>query len=155
MKRHLLIALLGTMVASCSDATSPTTEREMDSLGLIMTRQRWRAHNFHNYQFTLGYDCFCVANHALSVLVLRDTIYSVTDVTTGQAISRTRGMTIEDLFEVIERGLENDVPVEASFDPELGYPRTIAYNRPGMAYDAGASYGAQDLRTGIFLVATP
>jgi len=145
MKRHLLIALLGAMVASCSDATSPTTEREMDSLGLIMTRQRWRAHNMHDYEFTLGYDCFCVASRGLSVRVLRDTIYSVTDLTTGQAVPRTRGMTIEDLFDVIATGLKSDVPVEASFDADLGYPRSIVYNRPGMAYDAGGSYGARDL----------
>lgn len=155
MKRRLLIAALAVALGACSDSTSPKTVEPTSSVDLFLARQRWRGQHIHDYQYTLGYDCFCVTNNPLEVTVRHDTIFAAVSLTTHQPVSRTFAMTVDDLFDVIEGGLKAGVPVETAFDGQLGYPRSIVYNRPGMPYDAGGTYGARDLRRGAVPPSSP
>jgi len=154
MKRYSLFAAVAVMLAGCGDATSPTTRHAVESLDLILARQHWHAQNLHSYSYTLSYDCFCPNKGPLTVMVVRDTVYSAVD-TAGVAVARGYAMTIDDLFDLIQTGLEHDVRVEASFDAQLWYPTSILYNPAGLANDTGGSYGARDLHPAVVLRGDP
>lgn len=146
----MMTLVLGA-VTSCSDATGPGRASPLD---LFLARQRWTAGGHHSYRYTLQVECFCPNTNPLRVLVIRDTVAAVTDLTTGKSVALYFGMTVGDLFDIVRAAQRAGTPIEASYDAQLGYPTRIVDNGPAMAYDAGAAYSAVDMETGILLVAS-
>jgi hypothetical protein len=147
--RLLMLSLALGAVTACHDATGPDRASPFD---LLLARQRWSAHAYHDYRYTLQVECYCVQTNPLRVTVIHDTVVAVTDMTTAAAVGTNLGMTVEDLFDVIRDAQRSGTPIEARYDAQLGYPTFIGDNRPALAYDGGAIYTAHDMQTGIFLV---
>ncbi len=133
---------------ACGDATGPNGSSPSR---LWFAQERWGAHGFHDYRFTFQRMCFCGNTNPMSITVVHDTVAAVTDLTTGQSLALNVGMTVTDLFGVIHSAQRAGTPIEADYDPQLGYPTHIIDNGPAMALDGGAIYTASDV-SGILVV---
>jgi hypothetical protein len=145
--RSLILAASVCAAGACHDATEPS---QASPLRLALARQRWASRGYHDYRFTLQRTCFCPNTNPLRIVVVHDTVNAVVDLTTGDGVPRTYGLTVDDLFDVIRRAQEAGTPIEARYDPALGFPINVVDNGPAMAYDGGAIYNASDVDKGVF-----
>ncbi len=142
MTRLVLTAAL-VFAASCRDTTGPLDQ-------LAAARERWSKRGFADYSYTFQAICFCANGNPIRVSVVRDTVRSAIDLTTSQPVSLQflYTYTVDGLFAVIENGISNHKTVDATYEPTLGYPVHIDYDRDNPAPDAGAIYKVNDLRSG-------
>ncbi|HEY4304277.1 MAG TPA: DUF6174 domain-containing protein [Gemmatimonadaceae bacterium] len=148
MKLQSLIPLLALGAAvSCSDSTAPS-----GSIDLLLAKQRWQSHNYHDYRFTLQMTCFCANTNPLRIAVIHDTVFAATDLKTGGSALPHAGMRVNDLFEVVRNAQRAGTPLEVTYDAELGFPTKIIDNGPAMTFDGGATYYASDVSAGVFVV---
>jgi hypothetical protein len=124
MKRILLL-ISAMVLAGCSDALGPG--HSLTDLGVA--RQRWRTRGYDAYTYTIRTSCFCANVHPTRVIVSRDTVRSAVDLVTNQAIDPRWVMTIDQLFEFIQQGINKPAQMlEVSYDQRLGYPISINYD---------------------------
>lgn len=134
------------LFVACSDSTGPV------SLGL--NRLRWEKQNLHDYEYTARRVCFCPeSGHEVFVTVLSDTIFSVRLVATGVEASTVGWYTVTDLFDLVERSLDQTyTSVDVEYDPDLGYPTQIDLGCTDGALDCGLTIEAKNLyRIGFIL----
>ena len=123
---RILLFVAPLLVAGCSDLSGPDGARgDLDA-----NRRRWESRGYATYQFTIRKLCFCFMTDALRATVVDDSVVSVVVVSTGAPVDvKFAPTTINDLFDFIEQGLANHSAVlDVTYDPDLGYPRTIVYD---------------------------
>lgn len=100
-----------------------------ETADLELARQRWRAQDLHTYAFTLQRSCFCLNVNPLYVIVISDTVAGVIDLTTGNALDRQFGTTIDGLFSFISNAIDKPAYlIRAEYDVTKGHPTTIDYD---------------------------
>jgi hypothetical protein len=134
-----LLLLTGPLgLVSCSDRvpnrpqvapsdTPPTYIVPTDST-LETNRALWLSSGIHDYRYRFRWSCFCTNEYVrlVDVTVMRGSIVSVVDVSTGtplgvEAMAGYR--TVDGLFDFLREAI--DLPAESirsAFDPHLGYP---------------------------------
>ena len=134
------IVVLSTL-AACSDLFSPSAKSRLQE-----NRDKWRAQGLTTYAFTLRQACFCAINGPVRVVVINGTVFSATQISTGQALDTRFVSTIESLFDFIERGIANHYAVlEVTYDPTLGYPARIVSDGSRNAVDDEVTYEVSDI----------
>lgn len=125
-------ALLAALVlAGCGDSTAPADD-------LARNRERWGAQGLEQYEFVFRRLCYCPleATEPVQIQVAAGAVGAVID-TLGQsvdslAVARYFTVTIDSLFGVVEHAIAVDAHrLTVRYDPEFGYPESIAVD-----YDA-------------------
>ena len=97
-------------------------------------RALWEANRSDNYSFVLEPICFCPQNllDPVKINVVDGEITSVTYVDSGNAPEHDgygRYVTIDDLFDVIQEGIDRPAAaVDVSYDPVFGFPTDANVN---------------------------
>lgn len=143
VSRFLCIGLLAApLVAGCGDIVAPNQHLTE----LNTNRQKWAAHGYANYAFTLRMDCFCAINGPVTVLVVADSVRQVVLQSTGEAISAPWIPTITKLFDIIEQDINRPAAVlQVTYEPEFGYPTKIVSDPIANAVDDEVTYTVSDV----------
>ncbi len=109
---------------------------------------RWEAAELDGYSMTLRRICFCPTpdyTGPFTVAVRDGEVASVT--LDGTAVPAERGMSVEDLFDLLEDAYAREAEVvEVTFDEALGYPTAINIDYSSMMADEEIAYGVSDLK---------
>ncbi|WP_412062358.1 DUF6174 domain-containing protein [Rubrivirga sp. IMCC45206] len=157
MLRLALIAAVLVPLAGCP-APAETTPIEPPVLpggpaavrapDLDAAMAKWEAADLGAYTMTLRRMCFCPTpdyTGPFAVTVRDGEVASVR--LDGATVPAERGMSVEDLFELLEDAYDREAEVvEVSFDPDLGYPTAINIDYSSMMADEEIGYGVSDLK---------
>jgi hypothetical protein len=138
----LLPAVLSFGLASQSLAL---TQAELN-----LQRALWNSKNISSYDFTLDVSCFCgpIVTPAL-VSVRSGVITSVKDPVTMAVVDPAFHdvyRTVNGLFDFLQQGVNFPAhTLEATFDPQLGYPTQIVYDFVLLVADDEGSFRARNL----------
>jgi hypothetical protein len=141
-------ALLAGATSCSITGTSARTDEEQE---LARNRQRWASSNTHDYEFDFRRSCFCPpeATEQVRIVVRRDAIVSVVRTRDGQPASTTFAVwpRVDELFADVQQLLEQQPErLDVSYDPTLGYPRSIVVDVMLMSVDDEYSLTAGNLR---------
>ena len=131
MKLRTLPRLLAAALVACGDSTGPADD-------LARNRALWQAEGSADYEFGFHRLCYC-PEEAVQPVQIRVAAGAVTGVidTLGQPVDSLQVMryftvTIDSLFGVVEHAIAVDAHrLAVRYDPEFGYPESIAID-----YDA-------------------
>ena len=122
----------------------PAAERSPE---LDAARERWMAAGLDAYAFTLRRSCFCPSpdyTGPFEVTVRGGAIDTVR--LDGATVDDERGMTVDDLFDLLEDAYERGaVRVDADFDAELGYPTSLYVDYDQRIADEEIGYFVSEL----------
>lgn len=121
--RVITAGVVSVLIAACSSATSPVS--------IEMHRAQWKSHGLANYDYT--YEFFAgfssgPANEPLRVMVRQDTVRSA-QLADGTPLTPGYLPTIDELFDRALAAAKDGSLKTVTFDPDLGYPTLIAYDR--------------------------
>ena len=143
---------LGLALIACSgDGPFGPTDRQQ----LNRARDLWNARRPADYRYEFRQTCFCDPQLLRwnEVLVRGDTVRSVMPLESAPAVAGaprplTLWPTVPGLFAVIERAAVEDYTklVIATYDPDLGYPKTIDVVCRDNVADCGVTFEARNLR---------
>jgi hypothetical protein len=141
----LAVALAAQILCGCAkaDPTAPLPQL----LRISAAQQKWKAAKLENYAFYSSVACECLDGYggAKRVTVQAGIVSEVVDVRTGKAVPLTWRQPVDSLFAIALREVI-DLPsrLEATFDPQLGYPTKLSFGRQEV--DAGATIVIDSLR---------
>ena len=122
--------LLGSLLASCStDPTSPEFARTELSTAL----KRWRSASLTNYTFRGVVACYCIVDYIMPmrVTVRQGRVTEVVDIATGGIRPTTFRPSVDSVFGLVLREIaERPERLQVTYDPTLGFPRTLTYGTP-------------------------
>lgn len=155
-QKTALVLLLCLVLPSCSFLGLNDDQRDR----LEKHRHLWQEQGTSNYQFDLRKGCFCPYLNELypaTMVVHANTISAVLDPKTGDTLQAPRSegtaleefphsyVTVEELFEVVERAIDEDYArLEVEYNEEVGYPERIDFEI-GDATDDEVTYNASNL----------
>jgi hypothetical protein len=125
-RRWILVGLLALSTA-CRDTTGP------EERGFQRARDMWRSQALANYDYTLRRECFCPMEYtqAMRVQVRADL---------------DRVVTIDQIFEDIERTLDHGKVLSASYDAVYGFPVEARLDRITNAIDDEGTFFLSDFQ---------
>ena len=92
-------------------------------------RAAWQARGITNYRIRIAAGCFCPWPSNPAILEVRNGAAVALLDTTGRSAGAVRepwsAYTVEGLFDAVEHSARSHDVVEVSYDPCLGYPRSI------------------------------
>jgi len=118
---------------------------------LESNRDQWRQADIRHYRMEFRASCFCGSEFTelVTVEVLKDTVRSVTVVSTGLPVEYMpldAWPTVEELFAAVEQAIVEDAhELRVTYDLELGYPAFIFIDREEMAIDEEIGYQVFEL----------
>lgn len=124
LPRSLVVPSLLLALAALPGCVSPTSpeERELDA-----NRELFRARVGSSYSCDYRNVAFAIGPFVERVrMTVRDgRVVSLVSLETGQEVTQFREefLTVEEIFDEIERALDDAYSVQVEYDPELGYPR--------------------------------
>nr|NIP96584.1 hypothetical protein [Akkermansiaceae bacterium] len=145
--RAFVLGLAG-LWAGCGIVDSDGSGWEKD---LAEARQLWRDASLTDYDYRVRQLCFCGFGGAVIAVEVRGgEVVAATDTQSGEAIPLSQfpwaAPSVEDLFQRIEDILEGG-PAEftATYDPLLGYPRSVSSDPIANAIDDEWGVEASDV----------
>lgn len=127
-----------TTVAPSTTTTSVPTDDA--TTALAAARARWAAAAAQTYHFTFFDDCGeCMPESPRLITVWDGSIYD----------GRGQGIDIDSMFQVIEAAIADGRTVEATYDPEMGYPTDLWIDQEARSYDGGTHLLISDLQPGL------
>jgi len=129
-----MLALLGRSLALGAVGVALLVSFPVSAQDTVAARARWQMAAIQDYEYSYQRACECHPDN------LADTIVTVAD---GEVIAvryaradyaedvpvaedrLTWFRTIEDLFTLVESAAEKNAIVRATFDPDVGYPKTV------------------------------
>lgn len=139
-RRLLAGATLLAALAGCDPLGSTAQVRTLEQ-----AETRWRAANVTSYRYVHTLSCYCAFYGPAEVTVTAGRV--------TKAVARTPGVVdpvalrppVDSLFAFIREQLATGpANLEVTYDPDLGYPRSIKWGTP--ANDAGGYVFADSLR---------
>ncbi|MEP6491936.1 MAG: DUF6174 domain-containing protein [bacterium] len=141
-RQFLLTVFLSLAAIGCSDPFSPGGERSR----LDTNRQKWQLQRQSTYKFTLATACFCAGGGPIRIEVSGDSVVAATLVSNGQHIGTQNVLTVEKLFDFIDRAIaDHAVGLEITYHPILGYPTLINSGGQEFIADDEVTYTISDL----------
>ena len=137
-----LLTVLAAALAACGDSTGPADD-------LARNRALWQAEGSADYEFGFQRFCFC-PEEAVRHVQIRVTAGAVVSVIDAQgqpvdslAAARWFTFTIDSLFGVVEHAIAVDAHrLTVRYDPEFGYPESIAVDYDAATVDEEMLYSA-------------
>ena len=108
---------------------------------LARARRLWAEKGPKSYRYLYRASCFCYIRDELEIVVENGRMTSARRTKDGDWVAETFWVafpTVEELFDAIEKARREGTPVEARYDPELGYPTDVTIGT--MANDAGVRH---------------
>ncbi len=145
MRMFACVFVFAVLVAACSGETTqefppaaPTVSGPVEStttggsllVRLAEARQLWAAVGYTSYRYDFDDDCGECQPFSGEVVVTDGEVVKPAD----------RGLTVDEMFAAIERAVAAAVPVEVTFDPQIGYPTDLWIDREARAYDGGTHW---------------
>ena len=122
--------LLSSSISGCSkDPASPFWA----SARLSDAEARWQKAGLPAYSFISSVSCFCLDDYVrpLRVTVRQGRVTAVSDVRTGAARPVSYRHPMDSIFAMVHREIvERPERLNVSYDPALGFPRTLTYGTP-------------------------
>ncbi len=138
--RKPLLALAAVVLMGCDGPTEPIMD-------FARNRDKWERAHLTSYRFEFQRFCFCTPSERARITVSNGQVSSVILLSTGQPPDSSSAafydITIDDLFDELGEALAQASRVTVTYDPALGYPRTIAIDYYANAVDDEISYEAQ------------
>ena len=101
-------------------------------------RALWRDAGLTTYRYTFEDDCGeCAPPGPIAVTVWEG------------LVSRLDVATIEQIFDAIDSAINEDIPIEVSYDPQFGYPTDVWIDREARAYDGGTHWLVHGFEPGL------
>lgn len=132
-------------------ATGPTIEtaddrdasREQYRLALV----HWRRSGPDAYTYTLRRNCFCIdVVRAPARVTVRDGVVVSAEGLDGSPVDGSNYLSVDQLFDLIASAFEDEAyEVRVSYDPELGYPRSVWIDASPQIADEEQGFEASDL----------
>lgn len=148
----LTVLAFALALPACDDSENSPGRLRAD---LDAARDRWEAAGLTGYSVTQRRLCFCVPPHEWTVVVKGGVpafIDSVEDPGgTGlndyvlEQLALDQAMTVEQLFDWIQVQLALGGVVDATFDPELGYPARVSVDPVAAVADDEVTWELEDL----------
>jgi len=105
----------------------PQTPGQRESLRATVRRQRalWQARKPSDYRFLLRVSCFCPGTRGWLLMEVRSGKLVRAWDTSGRSVPLTdwNTVSIDGLYDILERGLDNNGEVQIAFDPRWHFPR--------------------------------
>lgn len=127
---------------STSASAAMLTQAELEA-----NRNLWEENKPEAYSFVVQNGCFCLEEvrgpHRVSVVdgEITDVVFA----DSGEPYTLDTVYTIDGYFDILQTGLDEDwFSVEATFDPNLGFPLTIAGNPVAELADEEVYYTISD-----------
>lgn len=103
---------------------------QRDSLRATLRKERelWRANNLRDYQFLLRVDCFCPGRRGWLLMEVRNSRLLRASDSTGKsaALNDWNTLSIDGLFDNLERKVDIDGVVQVAFDPRWHFPAYVS-----------------------------
>ncbi|MGP1386273.1 MAG: DUF6174 domain-containing protein [Thainema sp.] len=127
---------------STSTSAAMLTQAELNA-----NRNLWEENKPEAYSFVVQNGCFCLEDvrgpHRVSVVdgEITDVVFA----DSGEPYTLDTVYTIDGYFDILQTGLDEDwFSLEATFDPDLGFPLTIAGNPSAQLADEEVFYTISD-----------
>lgn len=139
----LVLPLAGTACAHrpAPAQTAQTTSVAAAEAELARARRLWQEKGPRSYRYLYRADCFCYIRDELEIVVEEGRMTSARRRPSGEWVAETFWVafpTVDELFDAIEKARREGTPVEARYDPELGYPTDVTIGT--VANDAGVRH---------------
>jgi hypothetical protein len=146
-----LVRLTGFALLSACSLSGPDTRLE-PLAALSAAAERWHGSGVTDYELTMKRSCGeCLPTSALRVTVsVLDDMKTVTRADDGIPVEAPPGTypDVPELFDLIEEMLLAGADVEAQYDSELGYPRSVAIDPVPGIVDEEFGFVVEEFRVG-------
>ncbi len=122
----LSVLLSSLALIGCKEIAAPEES-------LTAARELWRETGPASYTMTMRISCECNADESgpIVAIVRNGALESRRYVSTGELVPEkysSRFLTVEGLFDMVERQLQRDVPdVSVRYDRDIGYPAYVEF----------------------------
>lgn len=111
-------------------------------VSLQNARNKWRRHSGQYYMIQSQRICECLPEMSadMKISVLDNLVLSAVDINSDEVISkktREQIITVENLFVLIEKAIEDNISVEVSYNEADGYPEIARIDVEQLAVDGG------------------
>ena len=125
MRQICRTVILMLVVVSC-ESTGPLISPEVR---LAAQQAKWRQQGIHDYSFDYTIAGVWVAPPPVRIVVIADTVRSVTVIATGAQVPIARMPTVDSLFAAVRSSIHSEMGQPAvEYDSKLGYPTSINTN---------------------------
>jgi hypothetical protein len=150
-RRLHLVALVvaGALLAGCGGESKPPVGAPPDDTQPPTTtapptpEDRWRSHDISSYDFVYHASAMAGACELL-VQVRDDEVESATVKQSCMWLKPKDALTIDDVFTTLSKELRESDEVNATYDPEYGFPTSVDVDRIRNAIDDEWSFGVSD-----------
>jgi len=143
LARRLLTSLIGlsfAAVAACGDLFGPGRSE------LEINRDKWNERGYRDYSLIMTRACECLDIGPFAVTVRSDSVVAAVRTADG-APARSYVPTVNQLFDFIQKAIDDHAAtIRVTYDAELGFPRTIAYDFSTTLVDEEVNYKVDSLK---------
>lgn len=135
----LLVSTAALSLSSCREGTSP-------HLALEQARTRWAERGPSNYSVVVSRSCFCApqSTQPVRVTVENGLVVSRLYVETGQPVPEALASSypdVDSLFAIVAAAIGHAARVDATYQPDFGYPESVYIDYDAQAADDEISWG--------------
>ena len=122
--------------------TSPSGSAPTELASLQNAREKWDNNSGQYYTIQSQRHCECVPEMSahMEVSVLNNSVISAVDINSDEFISNEihqEVTTVNDVFDLIEKAIEDEISIEVTYNEEFGYPETAKIDIEQLAVDGG------------------
>jgi hypothetical protein len=148
----LLLALAACSNAEGNDDSTPTAEATTTSTpadeiraAYEAARDRWEQGGIDSYEFMLVRNCFCPEDYRGPFSVTVENGVVTEALYQGGGAKDGVATTVDEVFDEIERALDEGVLTEITYDPTTGHPLVVRLDLAAIAADGGLSLEISNL----------
>ncbi len=125
------------------ESSEPTIDQE-DLAALVEAGTRWRDAELTDYRYEIEFHCECLesARGPFEVIVREGEVSSSGPLSDSTSADSTYApsLTIEDVFDLIERAIQERTDVEVTYDLVTGQPLDVVIDPEAVAVDGGQAF---------------
>jgi len=118
-----------------------------DLAALEQARSVWKAQRLTDYGYTLNVHCNCPQEYVGPFAVTVRNTWNVSATWNGEPLEPGRAAvdTIDGVFVMIERAIQDGIDVDVNYDPHFGHPHLVIINPEAVAADGGLAFTIEKL----------
>jgi len=138
----LSILVITSGCNSSSDTANEISTNRKELTSLQSARTKWDSNSGQYYTIQSQRACECRAEMSalMKISILENSVISAVDINSGEAIPQDiwEGITtVNDLFDLIEKAIEDNISIEVTYNEKYGYPETAKIDVEQLAVDGG------------------
>lgn len=138
-----------TLIVTLDLVTTLPAPPSLDLREVTDARARWQRAAVTDYQYVVTVHCECSEDERgpFLITVREGEVVSAARTTDGRN-APDHAVTIDGVFDVIELSIAENVDVDVTYDPILGYPVLVILDPEAVAVDGGVAFTISDFDTG-------